>query len=591
MSPLPRRLLHALVADPRARVYTLRVLLVFSCISIGLLVAAIHVYYLLGVWNYYHGDTLFMPSYIAGVIGHGLLILHHISFAVLSVKMKINSLILTLDTVLILVEMGLISIPLMIYFTATGTDKMPNWNARSYVTELNLSLVTINPEVCFRVADSITLCALALCLAFRVYTRKKNESGFLGGCTSVSPSYTPAAILLNRSLLRPLMRAEPMWIVLLRAFVLTCLGIILPVYAVYSIILRPANSALYLKQYVSDSGLAAQDTPPGNISFYIHPLDRYQEFRKELMVINATAILTGEAESLGKPSACSVGDPQAPSDRPDLRRVEVHCPFEWQDLSNYIQFSFVFASNVNMSGITLVHNPWSSISGFDMTGNLNTDGGLLFRTSRKTQPTLLLARSRQFGIIMWSATRLKTDLQVSSEVIMIPEITNVQADTLSQASVDIPDVGTFRLAWLNSALSSYSEEYSDSSVLSGLANVGGFWTILNGAFALVFGANVLYFMFAMRPISALGMAHLFHRSSLTQRWHQDFPALRSEGGVPGSETAGIVAFIRDRMVDVGEDPEGINHPANDSKTGEEQGLTSETPDSEALAMSVVARTN
>ncbi|KAJ7312698.1 hypothetical protein DFH08DRAFT_444546 [Mycena albidolilacea] len=377
---------------------------------------------------------------------------------------------------------------------------------------------------------------------------------------------------------------------------LSCLGITLPAFAVYSVILQPARSPLFLKQYVSDSGLAGQDTPPGNVSFYVHPLDHYKEFVKESMVINVTGILTDTAEATGKASACLVGDPWAPSERPDLRRVEVHCPFEWRDLSNYIQFSFVFAPHVNMSGLTVVHNPWSSISGFDTTSSINNDGGLIFRTTRKIQPTLLLAKSRRFGIIMWSATRMKTGH--SSEVIFFPQITNVQSDTALQISADNPDLATFRLVWLNSALSDYSEEYSDASVLSGLANVGGFWTIVNGAFALLFGANILYFLFglflvscglgscaestpttAMRPLSALGIAHTFHRSSLTQQWHEDFPALRTEGGLPGSEAAGIVAFIRERMVDVGEKEQ----PASDPKMsvgGEEQALTSETSEAE-----------
>jgi hypothetical protein len=33
------------------------------------------------------------------------------------------------------------------------------------------------------------------------------------------------------------------------------------------------------------------------------------------------------------------------------------------------------------------------------------------------------------------------------------------------------------------------------SLFSGLATFGGFWTFVNGAFALFFGANVVYFAF------------------------------------------------------------------------------------------------
>ncbi|KAJ6543076.1 hypothetical protein B0H19DRAFT_1268245 [Mycena capillaripes] len=98
------------------------------------------------------------------------------------------------------------------------------------------------------------------------------------------------------------------------------------------------------------------------------------------------------------------------------------------------------------------------------------------------------------------------------------------------------------------------EDTLDSTALSGIATFGGFWTFLNGAFALCFGANVIYFMFGRRPLSALGVVHMFQRRRLVRQWHEDFPAIHTEGGLPGSESAGIVAFIRERLVDLGEDP-------------------------------------
>ena len=55
-------------------------------------------------------------------------------------------------------------------------------------------------------------------------------------------------------------------------------------------------------------------------------------------------------------------------------------------------------------------------------------------------------------------------------------------------------------------------------------------------------------------MSALGVVHVFQRRALVRRWHEDFPAIHTEGGTPGSESAGIVAFIRERLVDLDEDP-------------------------------------
>jgi hypothetical protein len=63
---------------------------------------------------------------------------------------------------------------------------------------------------------------------------------------------------------------------------------------------------------------------------------------------------------------------------------------------------------------------------------------------------------------------------------------------------------------------------------------------------------VLYNSIGRRPLSALGIVHMFQRGALVRQWNADFPAIHTEGGLPGSERAGIVAFIRERLVDLGE---------------------------------------
>jgi hypothetical protein len=47
--------------------------------------------------------------------------------------------------------------------------------------------------------------------------------------------------------------------------------------------------------------------------------------------------------------------------------------------------------------------------------------------------------------------------------------------------------------------------------------------------------------------------HVFQRRRLVRHWREDFPAIHSEGGLPGSKSAGIVAFLRERLVDLGEE--------------------------------------
>jgi hypothetical protein len=52
------------------------------------------------------------------------------------------------------------------------------------------------------------------------------------------------------------------------------------------------------------------------------------------------------------------------------------------------------------------------------------------------------------------------------------------------------------------------QEAVDSTVLGGIANFGGFWTFVNGVFAILFGANVLYF--------ALGESTTFNLSNFVK---------------------------------------------------------------------------
>ncbi|KAJ6455929.1 hypothetical protein C8R47DRAFT_1250710 [Mycena vitilis] len=109
---------------------------------------------------------------------------------------------------------------------------------------------------------------------------------------------------------------------------------------------------------------------------------------------------------------------------------------------------------------------------------------------------------------------------------------------------------------------------TSATPLDGISTVCGLWTFVNGTFLLFFGANFMYFAFGRRPLSALGIAHIFQRRTLTRRWHEDFPALQQ----PGSESAGVVAFIRERLVDI----ESITEdPEQQTGDAESQDLTAE----------------
>ncbi|KAJ6484740.1 hypothetical protein C8R45DRAFT_1098896 [Mycena sanguinolenta] len=159
------------------------------------------------------------------------------------------------------------------------------------------------------------------------------------------------------------------------------------------------------------------------------------------------------------------------------------------------------------------------------------------------------------------------------------KISAVQPDPSPSSSG--PTTATLRLVRVYQGLTALTDpgsapievrnELRDPSMLDGLSSAGGLWTFANGAFAFLFGADLLYFFLGYyvflcllryrrhhrtghRPLSALGLLHIFQKRTLKRKWHEDFPVLRTEGGRPGSETARIVAFLREILVDI-DDPD------------------------------------
>jgi hypothetical protein len=63
-------------------------------------------------------------------------------------------------------------------------------------------------------------------------------------------------------------------------------------------------------------------------------------------------------------------------------------------------------------------------------------------------------------------------------------------------------------------------EYREKSVLSGLSAVGGFWTVLNGLFATVFGTTLMFVLFgeSRAPLRIADLTRIFrHQASLNVR--------------------------------------------------------------------------
>lgn len=106
------------------------------------------------------------------------------------------------------------------------------------------------------------------------------------------------------------------------------------------------------------------------------------------------------------------------------------------------------------------------------------------------------------------------------------------------------------------------QEYSESTVLSGLALVGGVWTFVNGLFAAVFGSTLLLVLFGMycllssagqqltpfgigiKPLSIYGLIHIFQRQrgSLVDQGYN----------LPPEELNRTVGILREHLFDVGD---------------------------------------
>ncbi|KAJ7741405.1 hypothetical protein DFH07DRAFT_837924 [Mycena maculata] len=202
------------------------------------------------------------------------------------------------------------------------------------------------------------------------------------------------------------------------------------------------------------------------------------------------------------------------------------------------------------------------------------------------EPTPLMAGSRLFAVL--GITQRKIFSQTGSDLlgfttplrtITLNFVLLIQTDPQPRNGMDIAMLRLIPrtdLGFTSLLPSRVVEDFTNASILGGLAQLGGFWTTANGAFAMFFGANLLYFLLSIvssssqvqmkrriyvctslterKPLSALGIVHVFQRLALIRNWNEDFPALRTEpeGGRPGSDSAGIVAFICERLVDLDE---------------------------------------
>ncbi|KAJ6577817.1 hypothetical protein B0H19DRAFT_569242 [Mycena capillaripes] len=99
----------------------------------------------------------------------------------------------------------------------------------------------------------------------------------------------------------------------------------------------------------------------------------------------------------------------------------------------------------------------------------------------------LFPGSRLVGIFTWT----RRDMIVAGVLshpatVYTPDISGLQTSGIPEPSVAALNL----FQWLPEA-TRILQDTADSTAIAGIATFGGVWTILNGAFALFFGANVL----------------------------------------------------------------------------------------------------
>ncbi|KAJ7861914.1 hypothetical protein B0H13DRAFT_2354907 [Mycena leptocephala] len=373
------------------------------------------------------------------------------------------------------------------------------------------------------------LAGLIFSIIFRVATILKSSTrvlrqplAFLGGCKQVKPPYTPLSILLNRSITQPLVRAESKIIILARALVLSGIVLGVPVFALYVIVLVPLRAQIYVRSIAHLQDIEVGDAP-GKATFSL-------PFVLSSASVNHSALLTGVMGVQDGTGDCSAtwmdGD------------CILACPYEWSKTTTIV-ITATFSPGIAFKVVPL------AVDGIPKSPYI----------TRENDWIPMLHGSHVFGYLTWTQRQILS----RSWGISVPLTTSFTAEarglqTYQPNATAAPDVSMLTLYQEQPDAIRLLQEASDASPLSGVSTFGGFWSFLNGAFALFFGANVFYFALRRRPLSALGLVHIFQQRTLVRQWHKDFPAIHTEGGSPGSESAGIVAFIRERLVDVGEDP-------------------------------------
>ncbi|KAF7296232.1 Short-chain dehydrogenase/reductase family protein [Mycena chlorophos] len=546
--------LRAFLFSQTARVYTLRGVVLASAIALAALLllwlnqADFFVLIFLGPAN--------LIRFLCGGVGCLLVIIHHFYIASPWAVPKIW--IAVPDLLFLGVELGLIATPMKL-------SNSPLHLALSNLLGDNVD--GIYPMLMYVGAGGAAILLLCFSIAFRVATlATRGPLGFLGGCSPVYPPYNLKTIFLNRTLTRPLVRGESRLILFVRAFFITCIAIAVPAFAIYAIIVLPSQSIVYAREISQPTDFEFPSVP---IAFMLECFgsSAAQCAGFDVNINNGFESGSGtNYTNLNSPAIITV-----PSTFYEAGFFALTVDFT-QTLSgsnvsaNFAEGSFVTVSITPVQASSRVGSllPPNWPSNTDAPpANLSTIPHVIV----PAEPMMLLQGDQVIGLLKWT---VEQTLHPSLEYVVTPQASALRPVPGAPALSPTSPLASLRL--FDSNQIKYYQQRDDASVLSGISDLGGFWTFVDGAFALLFGANFIYFAFGHRPLSALGIIHLFQRRTLVRNWNEDFPALHTEGGQPGSDSAGIVAFVRERLVGVGVPPPRTTRTDGASESGSETDL-------------------
>ncbi|KAJ7740878.1 hypothetical protein B0H14DRAFT_3167863 [Mycena olivaceomarginata] len=363
----------------------------------------------------------------------------------------------------------------------------------------------------------------------------RQKFAFLGCCSPTNPPYTPWSILLNRSLRRPLVRGEFVGIIILRAVILSGIFLVIPVVALYLIIGAPLQASIQTLTFTDRLG---QPLPDIDDSVYAQKNATIAITGGNDFAVNVTVFATvlSEDSSDNVAIACPsvvASDEWAP--RGCVQCPIATCPVSWNQTIS-ITASFTFSPQ-NAPPLIYI-----------MPGQGDVSDLLAF-----TDPIPIPLGSQLLAVMTWTSREIIPSV---SSLLLAPFnslrlVQHMELYTLLNANYlekPTPFLSTVVIVQRQTEPTKWVQE-SAATPLDGISTVGGLWTFVEGVFVLFFGANVVYFAFGRRPLTALGILHFFQSHSLLKKWHEDFPNLYDEGGHPGDTSAGVVAFIRERLVD------------------------------------------